>query len=87
MDIVLSKNGVKCAIFKISDVQRLLNICYYRANNISVSHHIKANNEMSKGHRIQESSTNSLYVTLESFKFYTYLSYIPSPINNVVVTF
>ena len=24
MDIVLSKNGVKCEVFKISDVQKLL---------------------------------------------------------------
>ena len=28
MDIVLSKNGVKCAVFKIYDVQRLVLILY-----------------------------------------------------------
>ena len=26
MDIVLSKNGVKCAVFKISDVQKILTV-------------------------------------------------------------
>ena len=26
MDIVLSQNGVKCAVFQISDVQKVLNM-------------------------------------------------------------